>query len=242
MVEIQKCMSDKDKQSELWKTMYNRVVNYLPEHELQIVKSSAELEKINMLDENEIMEEQNNAENVVKHKDTLKSTITKLNDDNFNLKIQLERLKFANKNELETLKKFETERDKLINDIHLMREMHSNELKLKAKTHYEMQLEIENYKTRIKYEETKKEELKKRYLTELNSTKIRYENELDRQNKLMRKKYDELVNEIKRLVDIIRKLQLEKKELMNKIEYEKEINKQINERKGILLQNKADGR
>ena len=123
-----------------------------------------------------------------------------------------------------------------------MREMHSNELKLKAKTHYEMQLEIENYKTRIKYEETKKEELKKRYLTELNSTKIRYENELDRQNKLMRKKYDELVNEIKRLVDIIRKLQLEKKELMNKIEYEKEINKQINETKGILLQNKADGR
>ena len=77
-----------------------------------------------------------------------------------------------------------------------MREMHSNELKLKAKTHYEMQLEIENYKTRIKYEETKKEELKKRYLNELNSTKIRYENELNRQNRLMKNKYDELVNDI----------------------------------------------
>ena len=36
----------------------------------------------------------------------------------------------------------------------------------------------------------------KRRKNELNSTKIRYENELNRQNRLMKNKYDELVNDI----------------------------------------------
>ena len=91
--------------------MFNRVVNYLPENEVNLVKTSTEIEKLNLLtedfDDNNMSEE---------HRNSLKSTITQLNNNNFNLKIQLERLKESNRKELENLNKFENQdREKIMN-------------------------------------------------------------------------------------------------------------------------------
>jgi hypothetical protein len=218
--------------------MFNRVVNYLPENEVNLVKTSTEIEKLNLLtedfDDNNMSEE---------HRNSLKSTITQLNNNNFNLKIQLERLKESNRKELENLNQFENQdRQKIMNEMNQMKALHSRELKNHAKTQSEMKKELENLKVRIEMEQNQKEELKNRYMIEFNAVKVRFENEINKQNKLMQNKYDDLIKEIKRLNDVIKQLKLEKDELKVQIQREKEISRQIVEQKEATSTPKLDKR
>lgn len=214
LFEIQKSFSKNEQKSELWKTLFNRVANYLPENELNLVKSSTEIEKLNMLTDD--LDEANTPE---AHKNSLKSTITQLNDNNFNLKIQLERLKSSNRNELENLSRYESEDKKqLLQEISHMRAQHTHELALQAKIQTELKNEIEHLRQRLKMEHNQKEELKHKFKTEFNAVKVRFENEITKQNKLMQEKYEELNNEIRRLNDVIRQLKCEKVELKQVVE------------------------
>lgn len=232
MQDIQKVVCEKTKQSELWKTVCDRVVNYLPENEIELIKSSTEIEQLNIF---ESYKKDMDDDQVYKQKHMLKSTITKLNDENFNLKMHLERLKNSNKTEIERLNKVQSENEKLRNDIDLLRELHSNEIKINSKNNYEMKKEIENYKVQLKFEENQREELKNKYTNELNAAKIRYENELNKQNQIMQTKYDDLNKEITRLNKIIKSLQLEKSELIHRIQKEREINRELIEQKESFI-------
>ena len=69
------------------------------------------------------------------------------------------------------------------------------ENEINAKTIFEMNNQIENYRSKLRLEENQNQELKQRHETELNAAKIRYENELEKQNKLMNIKYDNLMSE-----------------------------------------------
>jgi len=238
LFEIQKSYSKHEKRSELWKTMFNRVVNYLPENEINLIKTSTEIEKLNQLTED--LDENNMSE---EHRNSLKSTITQLNNNNFNLKIQLERLKETNRKELENLNRFENnDREKILNEMNHMKKEHSRELKNHAKTHSEMKKELENLKIRIEMEQNQKEELKNRYMVEFNAVKVRFENEINKQNKLMQNKYDDLVKEIKRLNDVIKQLKQEKDELKSQIQREKELSRHIVEQKEVNSTPKIDKR
>ena len=238
MCEIQKSYAKHEKKSDLWKTMFNRVVNYLPENEVNLVKTSTEIERLNLLADD--INEKNTSE---EHKNSLKSTITQLNNNNFNLKIQLERLKEANKKELENMNRIENlDREKLQNDMNQLRAMHAHELKIQAKTQSELKKELENLKVRLEFEQNQKEELKKRFTTEFNAVKVRFDNELNKQNMLMQNKYEELVNEIRRLNDVIKQLKQEKDELKTQIQREKDLNRHIIEHRETTLTPKLEKR
>ena len=76
-------------------------------------------------------------------------------------------------------------------------------------------------------EEQTKEDLKSSCEKEINAAKIRFDNELGKQNGLMQSKNDELVNEIKKLNDVIRIFQEEKNDLLKRIYMEKGNDKDI---------------
>lgn len=213
MSEVEKNSIDKNRQNELLKTMYNRVLSNLPENELDFVKESSDLEMQTQAEFYQDLDQ----DQAFKQQQSLKSTITKLNDDNLNLKLQLDRLKESNRSDL----------DKLKNEFLQIREMHSSELKSRDTATSEMKSELANLRVRIKNEENEKEELRKRCMTEINSAKIRYENELSKQNSLMQNKYDVLIKEINTLNQVIKKLKNEKHELLLRIQKEKDLNKEI---------------
>lgn len=93
----------------------------------------------------------------------------------------------------------------------------SNETTQNAKTQYELNTEIKNLNTKLKFEQNQRDELKRRYELELNAAKIRYDNELQKQNRLMKSKNQELENEINRLNESIKRLQEEKNALLQKM-------------------------
>lgn len=204
MLEIEKAALEKKNQTEVIKNMYNRALNGLKatnEVEYVNIESRVEQQEITIRDD----------ESIVKQYQALKATMSKLNDENYKLQCQLDRIKEVNRNELNKLK----------NELDQMRENHSNELKIKSKACKELQTELSNLKIRIKHEESQKEELKIKCLNEINSAKIRFENELGKQNSLMQSKYDELIKEINKLNQTIKKLTAEKNELLLKIQKEK---------------------
>ena len=197
--EIQNILKDKIKQSEIWKTMYDRAVMYFPTNEINALKHSFEIEKLNLIQGDQENETNNN-------KSKINTLISKLNEENLGLKMQLERVKSSVKQEMEHLSKFQSENKKIKNEFHSMKEFYMNELKSK-------EVEIENLRVKLKHEETQRDELKKKHANELNAAQIRYENELTIQNDLMQKKSNSLVKEINQLNDFVRKLQQEKHSL-----------------------------
>ena len=108
--------------------MYSRILNYLPDKEAELLRMSAELEKINiMTDCMDDSYEQDSAdimnsvkeirkidqENVKKQRETLKTMISKLNEENTDLRIQLEHLKTSNSTEQQKIVEFTNENGQL---------------------------------------------------------------------------------------------------------------------------------
>ena len=113
--EIQNILKDKIKQSEIWKTMYDRAVMYFPTNEINALKHSFEIEKLNLIQGDQENETNNN-------KSKINTLISKLNEENFGLKMQLERVKSSVKQEMEHLSKFQSENKKIKNEFHSMKE------------------------------------------------------------------------------------------------------------------------
>lgn len=233
MLELQRDSIEKQNQSEVWKKMYDRVTNFLPEKEIEILRTISEVEKLSLYSvptENYQPNNLNftstqlnidsfiNQEQMSEYTKSLKTAITQLNDENFSFKMMLERLRASQQAEAEKLARCQNENERLKNEIKVLKESKAEEENNRAKIEYELKTEIENYKQRIKHLEDEKDDLKNRYLTEINAAKIRFENELEKQNKLMQKKYDDLVGELNKLNDILKKLQKEKYELTTKLE------------------------
>lgn len=87
--------------------------------------------------------------------------------------------------------------------------------------------ELDNLKLKFDFEMNEKDQLRKRYEAELNATKIRCENEIQRQNQIMQDKYDGFVSEINKLNKELRDLKDERNSLLNLIEKEKSINRDL---------------
>ena len=252
MLELQRDSIEKQNQSELFKKMYDRVTNFLPEKELEILRTISEVEKLSLYsipseNFNFTSTQLNidsflNQEQMGEYTKSLKTAITQLNDENFSFKMMLERLKASQQAEAEKLARCQNENERLKNEIKVLRESKAEQDNNRAKIEYEMKTEIENYKQRIKHLENEKDELKNRYLTEINAAKIRYDNELEKQNKLMQKKYDDLVMELNKLNDILKKLQKEKTELTIKLEqFEKDRKKcELHNNERFILMNKIE--
>jgi chromosome segregation ATPase len=156
-------------------------------------------------------------EQAVIHKQTLQSTIQDLRNQNQNLKIRLDKLLGSNTKGLEKLKHYYNENNKLKTELKLLSTRKLNETSESAKSQYELKTEINNLNNKLKFEQAQRDELKRRYETEISSVKIRYDNELEKQNKLMQIKNDNLVKEINKLNESIRKLQEEKSALLMKM-------------------------
>ena len=86
-----------------------------------------------------------------------------------------------------------------------------------SKTQYELNTEIKNLNTKLKFEQAQRDELKRKYEVEISAAKIRYDNELQKQNRLMQTKNTSLMQEITRLNESIKKLQEEKNTLLLKM-------------------------
>ena len=151
------------------------------------------------------------------HRQTLKSVIQDLNNQNLNLKNKLNRLQSSNAKGLEKLKHFYNENNKLKTELKLITERKLNENSTSAKTTYTLNTQIKNLNNKLKFEESQRDELKKRYDVEINAAKIRYENELQKQSSLMQHKNAELMAEINRLNESIKKLQNERNSLLAKL-------------------------
>lgn len=147
--------------------------------------------------------------------ESLRSTISRLNEENAKLKQELDKLKEFNNTELIRIR----------TEFSILRESHLNEIKLNTKTNRDLHNEIASLKLRLKLEEEQKEEIKVGYMNELESAKIRYENELSTQNCFMQSKYDDLVREIENLNQIIKQIQAEKNELVTQIKKERTRNR-----------------
>ncbi len=87
--------------------------------------------------------------------------------------------------------------------------------------------ELDNLKLKFEFEWNEKEQLRKRYEAELNAAKIRCENEIQKQNQIMQEKYEGFVAEINKLNKDLRELKSERNCLMNLIEKEKTINREL---------------
>ena len=117
--------------------MYNRILNYLPDKEAELLRMSAELEKINIMTDciDDDSYEQDSAEilnsvreirkidqeNVKKQRETLKTMISKLNEENTDLRIQLEHSKTSNSTEQHKLIEFTNENGQLSMKIFVKR-------------------------------------------------------------------------------------------------------------------------
>ncbi len=156
-------------------------------------------------------------EQKVIHKQTLQSVIQDLTNQNQNLRIRLQKLQGSNAKGLEKLKYFYNENNKLKTELKLLSTRKSNETSNNSKSHYDLQTEISNLNTKLKFEQEQRDELKRRHEIEINSVKIRYDNELEKQNKLMQLKNDKMAKEIEKLNESIKKLQDEKIALLMKL-------------------------
>lgn len=156
--------------------------------------------------------------------DYVKQQKEALSAENYNLKLELDRVK-ADSNKL---KEFECENDKLKHELNVIRNQNALELdKINTKLEYELKIQQENFKIKTRFEENEREEMKRKYALEINAAKIRYENELTKQNSLMQAKYDSLHKEIFRLSDMVVRLQKERVDLISQIQNERNINRQL---------------
>ena len=198
---------------------YDRLVNCLPETKANLVKNSFQIEKQN------IFEDQHNNNN-----DALSNQIKKLNDDNLSLKMHLDNLKQENLKELDRINEYKLENEKLKQELNRL----FKESEVDVQSRNELQQQIERFKIKLKQEQDEKEEIKNLHEIELNAAKIRYENELENQNRLMNAKYDALLNETSQLNSLVSSLKREKNDLLSLIQREVTLRKEINEHKEAI--------
>lgn len=133
--------------------------------------------------------------------------------ENTNLKLEVDILK----REVDKLSDNERENDRLRAELSAIRLQHANDYdRLSDKLEFELKAREEAYRER--------DELMRTHQIELNAVKIRFENELGKQNAFMQRKYDSLNREIHRLNELIARLERDKKELVEQVKYERELN------------------
>lgn len=244
--ETEKAAIEKRKHAELWQTMYNRILNYLPDKEAELIKMSAEVEKINVMTDADDSYEFDSAEilnsvkelrkidqeNAKKQKETLKAMITRLNEENTHLRIQLEHLKDSSSNEAQKLNEYANENAQLKRELQSMKKLQLNEAN-KAVNEVQIKNDLENLKLKLEFELNEKEQIKKKFDAELHATKIRFDNEILRQNQIMQEKYDNFVHEINKLNREIKELKDEKHSLLHLIDKEKSLNRDLLAKLGI---------
>jgi len=160
----------------------------------------------------------------------LNHQIKKLNDDNLSLKMHLDNLKQQNQKELDRINEYKLENEKLKQELDRL----FKESEVDVQSRNELNQQIERFKIKLRQEQDEKEEMRNRYEIELNAAKIRYENELEKQNKLMNIKYDALFNETSQLNSLVNSLQKEKSDLLGLIQREVALRKEINEHKEAI--------
>lgn len=240
MFEIEKHAIEKRKHAELWQLLFNKILNYLPDKEAEILRVSTELEKINSMTESTIMPEVEaifrnvfeirkiDQETIRKEKDTMKEIIDKLTTENHSLNSQLNQLKELNANELQKLNDYSVENSKLKRELANYKKIHVDEAN-KTLNEHQIKSEVDNLKTKFEFEVREKESLKKKFESELHAAKIRFEAEINRQNQLMQAKYENFTQEINTLNKIIKDLKDEKRSLLISLEKEKNSHREITE-------------
>lgn len=236
MIETQKSILEEQNQSGKWKNLYSKAVQDLSNTEKKILKqtissakltqSSCEHSAVSQTHVTKILSDLNNKDKLSKeqvflHKQTLKSIVQDLQNQNMNLKHRLERLQASNAKGLEKLKFYYNENNKLKTELKLMSARKEKDNSEHVKVHYELNTEIKNLNTKLKFEQAQRDELKRRYDCELGAAKIRYDNELSKQNRIMLSKNQTLEQEINRLNESIKKLLEEKINLMAKMKTNK---------------------
>jgi hypothetical protein len=162
-----------------------------------------------------------------------------LNSENLNLKVELDKLR----KDFTRLSEFQFENEKLKKELDEIREENRQEMsKLNTRLEYELKVQAENFKIRARHDESQREEMRVKHANELSAAKIRFENELSKQNGLMQLKYDGLKKEINSLGQVISKLQGEKNDLISQIKYERELNKQLLRKNELLAAQKSNER
>jgi hypothetical protein len=179
MNEAVKNASEKSQSSDMWRTMYNRMVQHFPDKQAQIIGQAAEIEQLSRENENSEDTQTGNKLNMV---------VSKLNEENMSLKLELETLHQANKVDKEKLQNVENENQSLKNELNTIKETRVNELKSRDK-------ELEVLKLRVKQHESIRQELMQKHSNEMNAANIRFENELNIENELMQRKCNSLIRE-----------------------------------------------
>jgi len=146
-----------------------------------------------------------------REKERLEKELKRANEENFALSLSYDRLKTQTKLEIDKLK---NENENLKSYMNQLKEKHALEIKDNKNTINDLKSQVKALKDKLKQEEEQNEQMKVRLETELNSAKVRYENELNKQSNLMQSKYDNFVREINKLHDNIRELKAQKDELV----------------------------
>ncbi len=144
--------------------------------------------------------------------------------------MHLDNLKQQNQKELDRINEYKLENEKLKQELDRL----FKESEVDVQSRNELNQQIERFKIKLRQEQDEKEEMRNRYEIELNAAKIRYENELEKQNKLMNIKYDALFNETSQLNSLVNSLQKEKSDLLGLIQREVALRKEINEHKEAI--------
>ncbi len=192
------------KHAELWRILYQRTFNLLPDNEKEHVKLSTEIEEVNYLERQDLND---NSEESKLCKESLNTAVSMLNEENLNLKVILQRIEQAHKSESENLRA----------EIDSLKKLHTNQLQTSLKQEQEKNREIDQLKNKLKHEEQKYDDLKSNFNKEINAIKIRFENELSKQNCIMQQKNDELLGEIKYLNDTLKKCKNENSDLVKEL-------------------------
>jgi hypothetical protein len=205
MNNLEKMAKNQHKQANFYKILYERALGQLNQNEAELMKVNNEIEKINVLEDNDLLDGNEDAMKI--QKESLQNMITLLNQENLNLKIKLERIQTAHDNEIEYLNA----------ENECLRSALANELTNKGRIEQEKTKEIEQLKRRLSSEEDRQSELRTNCMKEITAAQIRFENEIARQNCLMQSKSEELACEVKRLNLVVHTLQEEKTVMLRKL-------------------------
>ena len=228
--------------------MYNKILNYLPDKEAELIKLSAEFDKINALTDNYNVDREVDSNDIItnvkeirkidqdnlqKQKQIMKELIAKLNEENKSLNAQLEDLKSSNASELLKLNKYSSENSQLRRELAGIKKLFQNDTSKSAASDAQLKNEIENLRDKLEHEYTEADRMKEKYEGELHSAKLRYEAEISKQNALMQEKYDAFAREITALNKIIKELKEERNNLLYQLEKERNINRELMENPNI---------
>jgi predicted RNase H-like nuclease (RuvC/YqgF family) len=149
-----------------WKSLYSKAVQDLSSAENNVQGAPSPVSQENV---SQILSDLNSKDNLSKeqifiHKQTLKSIVQDLHNQNSNLRHKLEKLQTSNAKGLEKLKHFYDENNKLKTELKLIATRKDQNTSDHAKVQYELNSEIKNLNTKLKFEQAQRDELKRRYV------------------------------------------------------------------------------